>query len=102
MCPKPALKTVLSLTASKAENGGRPLVIHPGSGVGSAPFSIVCADWLTLSSDVVLPEQCACRIAKGTGAGREVVILKLLNSSFFLSRQRINRLGKARCVFRRA
>ena len=101
MCPKPALNTVHSLTGFKAENGGIPLVIHPGSQVGSAPSSVVCADWLTLSSGVVLPEQCACRIAKGTGAGREVVILKLLNSSFFLSRF-INRLGKARCVFRRA
>lgn len=81
--PKTALKTVLSLTAFKAENGGRPLVIHPSRRVGSAPFSMVCADWLTLSSDVILTERSAYRIAKGTVWGREVVILKLLNSSFF-------------------
>ena len=49
---------------------------------------MVRADWLTLSSDVILTELSACRIAKGTVWGRKVVILKLLNSSFFfLSRQ---------------
>ena len=61
------------------------------------------ADWLSLSSDVILPVWSACRIAKGAVRHRELVINYLIfHSYFFLSRERINRLGKAWCTFRKA
>ena len=37
--------------------------------------SPLCADWLTLSSDIILPVWSACRIAKGPAGVRELVIL---------------------------
>lgn len=52
MRPKPALKIVLSLTAFKAENGGRPFGDSSRQGLVLNP-SPLCGQRLTLSSDII-------------------------------------------------
>lgn len=78
------------MTVFKGKNGEEAQWITKAGGWVLHYFPL-CVDWLTLSSDVMLP-------AVGSRATHFFFFL----SDFFLSRKRINMLDKAWYVFRRA